>query len=188
MNTTITAWLVAAMLQWVPAQDRARYTAIAEDALSVVMDPSEPPLFQGAHARERTALLLLAIASLESHYRADVDDGRTRGDQGASVGLLQLNLPGDARILISEDTDGPRKDLYYWARGKDGAPGWGKADIIADRKKCFRAGLRLARESLRVCKNLSLYTMGRCSDTEPKAKHRLERARAWAVRNPLEAP
>ena len=169
-------WLLAAMVAWLAPKteaDRVRYAAIASDAAHVASDPAEPPLFKGDDARERTALVLLAIARFESHYRADVDDGRVRGDEGASVCIMQIMLPGDARIVL----DGP---LYRW--GKPGE-GWGKRELIEDRRKCLRSALHMARESMKLCGDLSLYTSGRCNPLEGAAKTRLNLARKWYEKN-----
>ena len=72
---------------------QTRYESIAEDITAIAMDENEPPLFTGPAAREATAVLLSAIAWHESGYRKDVDvckGVRSKGDNGRSVGLLQV--------------------------------------------------------------------------------------------------
>src|SRR5271170_6856954 len=126
----IITWLVAAMFAWTPAKeaDRARYTEIASDLAAVVYDPEEKPLYPGEDGRAKTALLLASIAAHESTFRPDVEDGRARGDGGSSWCFMQVHI-------------GAGKTLE----------GWSGADVTADRKLCFRAGLHIARESFRMC-------------------------------------
>jgi hypothetical protein len=97
---TLAAYLLAAMHVWAPVVDHAyveasaiteaRYQAIAADVASVALDPAEVPLFAGTDARPRTAVLLLAVASLESGgFRGDVAFCRASGDHGHAWGLFQ---------------------------------------------------------------------------------------------------
>jgi hypothetical protein len=91
MLEMVTTWLVGAMLLWVPPQrdvDRTRYESIAQDLVSVVYDEHEQPVFTGDGGRAKTALLMASIASFESGFRADVDDGRTTGDHGRSYRIV----------------------------------------------------------------------------------------------------
>lgn len=168
----VIAWLVAGMLGWtlpptMHARERARYADIAADALAVASDPSEPPLFAGDGGRLKTATLLLAIASYESAFARDVEDGRRRGDHGESACLMQVRLPGRARVEM-------HGELYGY-----GPAGWSKEDLERDRLKCFRAALHIARESYRLCGNLSIYATGKCDRAgEPHGRAREARAKA----------
>lgn len=168
-------WLVVLMSSWTlkPSQyetHQDRFTAIARDALEVSFDPTEEPLFKGEQGRQKTALLLLSIASLESGYRTRVEDGKERGDHGGSVCYMQLNI-GDRQLVMTE-----RGARYSYDRSE----GWNAKDILADRKKCFKAGLHMARMSFDTCGNLSVYTTGRCFQNEKTANERLIRAQqAW---------
>jgi len=180
VNAKLLEWAVSAMLGWtVPAgeQDasRARYEAIAKDAIEVAYDQAERPIFGGEEGRLKTLSLMLAIASMESGFEAAVDSGEKRGDSGSSWCFMQIHLPGDSRITLSKD--------FYGYAGK----GWNGRDLVNDRKKCFRAGLHIARESFTICRNLSVYSSGKCrrDDSEPKARHRVARARElWAKETP----
>ena len=125
--------------------------------------------------RAKTALLLASIAGFESSYRADVDDGRKRGKAGDAC-IMQIIVPR-GKLLHLVGTE------YEWSHEE----GWTTDDLIADRTKCVRAALHLVRESLKICRNLSLYTIGRCDSTEPKAKHRWERPRVHYVKHPAAA-
>lgn len=172
MLERVAVWLVGAMASWVPARtptDQARYDSIAKDLAQVTFDPAEKPAFEGEDGRAKTALLLAAIASFESGYRADVDDGRTRGDHGTSWCLMQVRVIGKTR---------------------DGYVG---EDLVRDRTKCFRVALRIVRESFAWCKDKSIedklsgYTIGQCKDNEPLARNRFGRARSYWKDHPLEA-
>ena len=91
---SLVAYLVAAMIGWVPLhahapsesidEARDRYESIARDVVSVAFDESESPVFSGPEGRTQTALLMLSVASYESGYRKKVDDGRRLGDHSHS--------------------------------------------------------------------------------------------------------
>jgi hypothetical protein len=173
MLERVTLWLVGAMIAWVPTRtpaDEARYASIARDLATVVLDPTEEPAFTGEDGRARTALLLASIASWESGYRADVDDGRVKGDHGTSVCLMQVRVFGKTK------------------------EGWTAKDLTEDRQKCFRVALRLVRTSFEWCKarvledRLAGYTVGTCREAEPLARARFGRARNYWGKHPLPAP
>lgn len=174
VGSAIESWLIKAMLAWIPATPvPPRYEAIAKDIVAVAFESGESPLFSGPHGRSKTALSLAAIASFESQFREDVDDGKARGKLG-EVCILQVLLPSPKhRIVMSGDT-------YSYSLNE----GWSYDDLVADRRKCVKAALHKARESWRACHNLSLYTSGACDKDEPKAKHRQWRAEHWWRREP----
>jgi hypothetical protein len=173
MIALVTSWLVGAMLSWVPPlhdTDRSRYEAIAHDLASVAFDQNEEPAFVGPAGRAKTALLMASIASFESQFRADVDDGRTIGDHGHSYCLMQVQVIGKT------------------------AEGWTGHDLVTDRKKCFRAALKRIRISFDWCRShaledrLSGYTTGLCRDREHLSRDRFYRARAYWSRAPFMQP
>ncbi len=135
---------------------RARLTSIAGDVAAVV--EADEPLLTDYHA---TVALLLAIASFESGYHRLVDSGRWRGDAGASWCLLQVRVGSGA---------------VYWGPAEMRA--WRGVDLVADRRKCLRAGLALLRESVKACTHLtgasrfSAYTAGKCIRGERAAANR----------------
>lgn len=185
MYLTVIHWLVAAMLSWVlphaPAlheAQRARYTEIAQDAMAVAFDKSEAPLFVGPLGREKTATLMLAIASFESGFDKGVDAGTVQGDSGKSWCLMQVQLS-------TRDKDGKtstrmnfKDDVYEYVYDK--TKGYGGEDL-SDRKLCFRMALHIMRASYKRCGDLSGYTAGVCLKDEPKAMNRLGRARRLGV-------
>jgi hypothetical protein len=169
---SLVSYLVAAMLAWVPLHAHAplesdvkvteRYTGIARDAASVALDDSEPPLFEGPVGRAETALLMLSVASYESSFSAKIDDGTRRGDHGRSYCLMQI------RIGQGETHEG-----------------WSGPQLIADRKRCFRAALHILQTSFSVCRRLrvddrlSAYATGHCFANATISRSRIGRARAW---------
>src|SRR5678816_1444999 len=100
--TEIGQWALAVMLAVNPPgktsletaeQGRARYGEIA-----AAIDGA-------AHGDRLLASLLLSVSFFESGWRADVDDGRVRGDGGRSCTLWQLQLTRrecDALVLDRE--------------------------------------------------------------------------------------
>jgi hypothetical protein len=165
----IVTWLVAAMFAWTPAKeaDRARYTEIANDIAAVVYDPQEQPLFSGDDARAKTALVLASIAAHESVFRADVEDGRARGDGGTSWCFMQLHI-GSGKTV----------------------EGWTGKDVTSDRRLCFRAGLHVAKESFRMCNGspanemLSAYASGQCGRSV-ESRAMMSRAIAYSRHHPM---
>jgi len=170
MDSLVT-YLVAAMLSWVPlrahtdesaADAQARYESIARDVAAVVLDSGEEPLFGGPGGRAQTALLMLSVASYESSYRKEVDDGRGRGDRGRSYCLMQIHV------------------------GNGTTPeGWSGAELVEDRQRCFRAALHFLRGSFGICHRLpiddrlSAYATGRCVENASISRSRVGRARTW---------
>lgn len=112
---------------------QARYDSIATDIAAVLSDETEVPLFQGPAGREATALLLATIAWHESGFRKDVDSCKgalSRGDQGRSVGLLQVmrgpNYEGhSAKEICSDRQLAIRLGLHVLRRAKETCPGAG---------------------------------------------------------------
>lgn len=108
MNLLFT-YILAAMISWVPLNegglcywpvsqsclDRANqhYQEIAKDVAEVVYEPNTKLPFDGADAKAKTALLMVSIASTESHFNKDVDDCRRTGDHGIAFGLWQTHTP-----------------------------------------------------------------------------------------------
>jgi hypothetical protein len=163
-----------------------RYASIARDALTVAYDPDEEPLFGGPTARAETAAALLAVASLESGFRRDVDRGEGR-QRGPAWCLMQIELGSRGRngktpLRVVLDEGGYRLS-------RDASEGLGGEDLTRDRQSCFRVGLRLARRSLNACRSsplfdrLAAYTSGSCDRGKAASRARLRRARAWVARS-----
>ncbi len=172
--TALATYLVTAMTAWTPPQQHPegatlaaqRYESIARDIATVVSDEKEAPIFQGAHGRAQTGLLLAAIASFESAYRADVDTGRVRGDHGVSWCMMQVQVWGKT------------------------AEGWTGQQLVDDRSKCLIVALHRVRQSFEACRalpladRLSVYTSGTCR-IEPQAEYRTWRAVRWFKDHPV---
>jgi hypothetical protein len=167
MTDVLWPWVLTAMVTWAPpptGADLERYKSIASDIEAVAYDPAEEPVVAGPEGRARTALLLASTAYDESYFRADVDDGRARGDAGRSVCLAQV-----------------------WVGSGRTYEGWNAADLIADRQKCFRAALHIVRGSLFWCRSLSGgdrlggYTHGKCVRPNRIGRARWARAFSWPV-------
>lgn len=172
------AWVLGAMVTWSPPEAHhregakaalARYESIAHDLALVVSDEKEAPLFDGPTGRAQTALLLAAVASMESDFRKDVDTGKLRGDNGRSWCILQIQVYGKT----------PEQ--------------WTGQDLVDDRTRCLRSGLRVMRESFKQCRALPLeyrlsgYTSGSCWE-EPLAKVRTRRALSYWKKKPFPQP
>lgn len=141
------------------ADMQARYLSIGEDLEKVVL--GAPPLFADDQDRKKTASLMLSIAFYESGFLKAVDTGVSRGDHGESYCLLQVRT-GNGKVKYGSE------EMRQW-RG---------ADLIADRTKCFRAGLEALRISIHQCpagpngESLNLYATGRCEQQSKEARNR----------------
>jgi hypothetical protein len=159
-------WVLSAMIAWAPPKTDAdvdRYKAIAQDIESVAYDPAESPIAEGREGRARTALLLASTAYDESYYRADVDDGEARGDNGKSVCVMQV-----------------------WVEGKT-REGWTAEELVHDRVKCVRAALHIIQGSMAWCRRLhggdllGGYTHGKCVTPNRIGRARWTRAFGWPL-------
>jgi hypothetical protein len=130
-----------------PAEREARYRTIAADLDAVIA--AAPPLFGGAGGKRETAALILAVAHHESGFAPDVDLGPCyRGRDGRS---LRCDAGRAACVMQVRGTPEEQRELF------------------ADRRRCFREGLRLLRRSLSACsklppsKRLAAYASGSCA-------------------------
>ena len=169
---SLVSYLVAAMLAWVPPHAHAslesrdhvlaRYESIARDVVSVALDETEAPVFEGPDSRTETALLMLAVASYESSFSKRVDEGVRRGDNGHSYCLMQIHVGQGAT-----------------------REGWSARQLIEDRRLCFRAALHILQASFLACRKLpfddrlSAYASGHCFADAVVSRSRVWRARAW---------
>ncbi len=191
-------WALAQLVKWQPPgkslykdaketeeDGTARYREIVRDAIAVAYDPSEAPLFPGPYGRAKTLATMLGIADSESGFRKDVDLGvgaLAKGDSGRSWCMMQIQLGSaiygktPARIVMK---DGSFLISY------DKASGWGGEDLVADRKKCFRAGLHVMRTSFDLCSSLpleerlSVYASGNTTHGRTASRIRIEKAKKW---------
>lgn len=193
------AWMVAFMVSQAPAghpttvlnaketkeEALIRYESIARDVASVVSE--EEPLFKGATGRIQTASVILSIMAYESSFRRDVDLGVgkfAKGDNGKSVCLMQLNV-GQSRTYawnaklnrLAAPTDA----------AEDVLEGWTAQELLADRKKCVRAGYRMVRMSfsagsgMPVTERLRVYASGSIGGGSKESRSRMGLALRYYV-------
>jgi hypothetical protein len=164
----IVAWALAIMLSWAPpglsrikdavetpAAGAARYAEIARAAARVAFDPMERPPVAGPRARSQTLAVMLSVAFHESGFRRDVDLGLGPLARGTGVDscLMQIRVGRGTTV-----------------------EGYSHADLVGDRDKCFRAGLRALRRSIGACRGfapldwLSAYARGQCVANEPTSR------------------
>lgn len=142
-----------------------RYEGIATAVAAVAFDPAERPLFAGPFGRHRTAATLLGIAWKESSWRRDVDLGIGSRARGGGTDTCSMQI----RLARWKNPDG----TFEEQRTREG---WTATDLLADREKCFRAGLRIVRGSFGACRALApefalaAYARGRCADPIGQAK------------------
>jgi hypothetical protein len=174
---TLSAWLLTAMVAFSPPQAQregeaaalVRYGAMAQDFARVALDEGEAPLFEGDTGRPQTALLMAAVASYESGYRSDVDQGTVKGDHGKALCIMQVQVYGKT------------------------AENYSREEVMNDRAKCLRVALHRMRQSFTMCKGLRLvnrlagYTVGSCKEEE-KSEWRVLRALNYWKAHPFQDP
>jgi hypothetical protein len=200
------SYIFAAMLAWIPVRNltqygetedeaHARMRSIAEDVVSVALDSSEPPAFAHADGRVKTALLQVAIASMETGYQKFVDDGscnkpdyvadRRGGCDGHHAwSLWQIHIAGNGYILLE---DGSLTSFMYASPEVRASHAILRGpELIADRKNAIRVAQRIERDSLRWTHSLCRYSGESCDeDRHPKAKARLDRAMDYYQKHPF---
>jgi hypothetical protein len=168
-NATIVSQIAGAVLSFAgsttPA-DVPRYEEIVTAALTTAFQ--EAPLYSGESARVRTATLLLAIGQLESNYDPRVQSGKARGDNGQSWCWMQIHLPVSSRAVALDNG-------FFRYASRSSEDGWSGEELLEDSGRCFTVGLHIARMSMTRCKNLSLYTTGKCKSGERYAFNRERR-------------
>jgi hypothetical protein len=123
-------------------EQEARYVEIVKDAMAVAREQPLP-----GYSKRQTAVIILAVAHRESAFARDADLGpctRTadgRCDYGRAVCLMQVQAATRER----------------------------KAELAADRRECFRAGVSLIRQGFKVCPRepYAVFAGGSCE--HPKA-------------------
>jgi hypothetical protein len=142
---------------------------MAQDFARVALDDTETPLFEGDSGRPQTALLMAAVASYESGYRSDVDQGTVKGDHGKALCIMQVQVYGKTAENYSRD------------------------EVMNDRQKCLRVALHRMRQSFTACHGLKLvnrlagYTVGHCIEEE-KSEWRMLRALNYWKGHPFAEP
>lgn len=194
---TFIAWMVSFMVavappgrpQYIPEavetkEDAlARYDSIARDIQAVVMDQDEGVITSGRYARIRMTAIILSLMLHESGFRKDVDHGvgkYARGDGGRSWCMMQINL-GTGQTLPWNTAK-----RRFWRDGdspEELAERWRGTDLVTDRQKCVRTGLRTvvgtACKQLPVMEWLRAYASGNCGNGSAASRTRMALAIRW---------
>lgn len=101
---------------------------------------AQPPLFKGDATKQRTAALLVAINFREGSLQPDIKGDKQNG-KFTSFCSMQIHLPFGAKTV----------------------EGWVGEDLAADPEKCVTVGMRMLRESMRMCPKhpVAFYAEGR---------------------------
>ncbi len=116
-------WLLAAMLHLAPNRDHA---PLVEAMNKVITE--QAPLFKNDPLKQRTAALLVSINFREGSLRPDIMGDKQNG-KFTSFCSMQIHLPF----------------------GGKSPEGWTGEDLVADPVKCITVGMRMLRESMRMC-------------------------------------
>lgn len=203
----LVAYILTAMLSWVPLhslttygeteeQASSRLHSIASDIAFVALDPNEPPVFARGDGRMKTALLQAAIASLETGYQKFVDDAscnradwhadrRGNCDGGHAWSLWQVHIFGNGYIFKDDGTLGTAMTSSAWLSSHPEEVVIKGPQMVADRKVAVRVAQRLERTSLLQYHSLCGYSGESCEEgRHPKAKARMDRAMDYLQRHP----
>lgn len=164
-----------------------RYESIAQDVVEVVYDPSTKVLFGGPNGRARTVSVVLSIMLYESGFMSNVDFGVgkfARGDNGNSWCLMQLHVGSGRTLKWNAKYDRP---VRWDDRAEDIVDGVTGPELVKDRKKCIREGLKALRLSFSSCKGMNLplnqrlrvYGSGGCDGASKASALRMDTAIRW---------
>lgn len=194
----VALWIYEASKEWIPIsavggwenkeQADVRRLAIATDIVDVAFDPDEKPVFTPSsepdgdyRARVNTAIYIAAIAKFESGYDVRVDTGHCEA------------FPGGIKAGWCDNGNAHSLWQHNIGNGKT-ADGWGKVDLIADRKKAIRAAQRALRASAKACGSKysgadahSAYAQGFCGPSA-KMRERFDLSVAWTKSHPPPTP
>src|SRR5512135_352584 len=187
----------------------ASYEDIAHDIATVVLDPTEPPMWRSDTTRARTAIMLVSIAFHETSFLAYVDDGRCNDpkwraseegrkimanagycDGGIARSIWQVHTDFGGIYIIPANYDDDSRDIdrREWTYANQ-TPSGGTlvtSDQMKDRKSACRVALHIARRSIRNGARLCQFTgeSGSC----PKGDIRYDWAeglRGYSRRHPF---
>lgn len=117
-------WLLAAMLHLAPNRDHA---ALANAIDQVVQ--AQVPLFKNDVNKQRTSALLVAINFREGSLQPAIKGDKDKRGNFTSFCSMQIHLPFGAKT----------------------SEGWTGDELVEDPVKCITVGMRMLRESLRMC-------------------------------------
>lgn len=183
----LVTYILNAMKQWAPAStiirshNTDRFPSIADDIVTVVLDPTEPSLFHDDPSKLKTAVLLATVAYFEGHFWEYVEDGTCNAsdrsnpilkngpcDGGTAYSLWQIH-PEHGLVLLN--------NTWGYSTHNDSINVITGEKLLADRKLSAKTALHFLRASLNRNGTLCEYT-GEHKEC-PKAKARLDFANAW---------
>ena len=189
-KTTMVAWLASMMMSWIKpsiiletrddsrlAETTAissvnletreemyeRFTSIANDAVDTVQESGN--VFYGDYAVLRSAWAILGVAHHETRWAKEVDVWTHEGTGVIKDGawcLMQIQL-GKKKTYLDDDNKTYRMDSHNKT-----AEGWTGRDLVDDRKKCFKVGYRMIKQSFGACRHkpmelhMAAYASGSC--------------------------
>jgi hypothetical protein len=168
MNPVHASWVLAALRILAPASPFAE--TFDDTAVAIAAESNAAPLFAGPDGPKETAALVASLGWFESSLNpaAEGDCDRTKKDGTCEAGsrphsfcLLQIHESNHAGLGVT------------------------RAELLSDVRACVRAGLRMMRQSLALCRSRPLeerlrwYAAGgsTCSgdneDAARKSRHRV---------------
>ncbi len=153
------SYLLAAMMTWVPIKNHIyekpeetleRYEKIAETVSEAVSSTNTSSIFSGEDSKIKTALLMLSLASFESHYHRSIYECKKGSPKKVSWGIFQVS--------------GPKLEI---CANKEVGAKIALGIIDSSFKKC---------KVLDISDRMSYYTDGSCHRNWARSKVRVNRA------------
>jgi len=132
----LASWLLATMILLAPNRDHRVLAAAMANVIN-----SQPALFKNDPTKQRTAALISAINFREGSLQPGVKGDKDKNGKFTSFCSMQIHLPFGAKTL----------------------EGWTGEELVGDPEKCITVGLRMLRESMRMCPKhpVAFYAEGR---------------------------
>ena len=124
MDTTLAKWLLLAANQLAPNKNHEPLVEAIDKVLS-----AQAPLFAQDTSRQRSAALVLAINFREGSLIPSIKGDKNKAGKFTSFCSMQIHLPYEAKT----------------------EEGWIGDDLAEDPVKCVTVGVRMLRQSMRMC-------------------------------------
>lgn len=203
----LTDYLLEAMRSAVkPMSVSASYEDIAHDVATVVLDPTEPPMWKDDSTKARTAIMLVSIAYHETSFLAYTDDGRCNDrkwrdsaegrktmaqsgscDGGLARSMWQVHTDFGGIYVIPANYDDDTREINKreWTYANQDVDDGTliRSEQMKDRQSACRVALHMARRSIRNHAKLCQFTgeMGEC----PKGDIRYDWAERYSTKHPF---
>lgn len=106
---------------------------------------AQDPLFKNDPLKQKTASLIMAVSFREGSLQPSIKGDKDKAGKFTSFCTMQIHLPFGAKT----------------------SEGWTGDELVEDAKKCIIVGVRMLRESMRMCPKhpIAFYAEGKNTET-----------------------